>query len=94
MIGAGSDLGLTLVLNGDVNEYYCSSTNSYGFKVLFHSPNEQPKISRYGQMIANGFESHFVLTPLISEASNSIREIPKSIRQCLFENENSLSLFR
>lgn len=33
--GAGQYYGLTLVLDVDVDEYYCSSTASVGFKVLY-----------------------------------------------------------
>lgn len=32
--GSGTHMGLTVVLNVDLDEYFCSSTNSYGFKVL------------------------------------------------------------
>lgn len=31
--GAGSHLGLTIVVNAELNEYYCSSEASHGFKV-------------------------------------------------------------
>lgn len=31
--GAGSHLGLTLVLDANLDDYYCSSTASTGFKV-------------------------------------------------------------
>lgn len=93
-IGTGSELGLTLVLNADINEYYCSSTNSYGFKVRIHSPNETPKMAHYGISVANGFESNMVVTPTISEASYTVRSIPKDVRQCIFEDENMLSYYR
>lgn len=32
-IGPGKSLGLTIILNSNYNDYYCSSTNSAGFKV-------------------------------------------------------------
>ncbi|XP_029346818.1 pickpocket protein 28-like [Acyrthosiphon pisum] len=32
--GAGNHLGLTLVLDAEIEEYYCSSEVSYGFKVI------------------------------------------------------------
>lgn len=32
--GAGNHLGLTLVLDAEIGEYYCSSEVSYGFKVI------------------------------------------------------------
>lgn len=31
--GAGAHLGLTMVINLDSDDYYCSSTNSIGLKV-------------------------------------------------------------
>jgi acid-sensing ion channel, other len=31
--GAGSHMGLSIILDANVNEYYCSSTSSSGFKV-------------------------------------------------------------
>lgn len=37
-LGSGSHLGLYVILNGDVTDYYCSSTNSAGFKILLHNP--------------------------------------------------------
>jgi hypothetical protein len=32
-MGAGSDRGLTIALDVDTEEYYCSSDSSIGFKV-------------------------------------------------------------
>lgn len=34
-VGAGSSMGLQIILNGHVDDYYCSSTNGLGFKVGF-----------------------------------------------------------
>lgn len=87
-------MGLKLVLNAAVNEYHCSLTCGYGFKVLVHSPHELPEIDEYGLAIANGFESRIIATPVIARASNAVRHIPMNIRQCFFENENNLKLYR
>lgn len=92
--GSGNSLGLTLVLNAAINEYYCSSTNGYGFKVLVHSPHELPETNEYGLGIPNGYESRLVATPIISRASDAVRHIPMKIRQCIFENESFLTLYR
>lgn len=86
--------GLTLLLDVAEEEYYCSSTNSYGFKVLLHSPNETPKIAYYGSAVANGYETRIVIVPTLSEASYSVRKVARSIRQCLFESENYLTFYR
>lgn len=87
-------MGLTLMLDVSENEYYCSSTDSFGFKVLLHSPNELPKISNFGTAISNGYETRVVIEPTLSEASYSIRSIPQKIRQCVFESENNLHFYR
>lgn len=44
--GSGTHIGLSLVLNASISEYYCGTTNSLGFKVLAHSPNELPEGKR------------------------------------------------
>lgn len=92
--GTGHKMGLTLMLDVAEREYYCSSTDSYGFKILLHSPNELPKISNYGTAISNGYETRVVIEPTLSEASYSIRSIPQKIRQCVFESENTLHFYR
>lgn len=92
--GTGREAGLSLVLNADISEYYCSSTNSYGFKALVHNPIEQPKIAHYGSTLANGFETSMVVTPIVAESARSIRNVPKHIRQCIFEDENILIFYR
>lgn len=92
-IGSGSRLGLSLILNVALDEYYCSSRSGYGFKVLLHAPHEVP-LPEFGVGISNGFESRMVATPLISGASKAIRRIPMHIRQCVYQSENFLTFYR
>lgn len=94
LVGSGNELGLSLILNADINDYYCSSTRSYGFKVLLHSPNDLPRVAHYGAAIPNGYESRIVIIPTVTEASNAIRKISRKIRRCIFENENFLQFYR
>lgn len=87
-------MGLSLILNVDMSDYYCSSTKSYGFKILLHSPNDLPTIAHYGVAVPNGYESRIVIQPTIMEASNAVRKVDRRIRRCLFEDENDLSFYR
>lgn len=59
------------MLNAATAEYFCSSTNSYGFKILLHSPNDSPKIAHYGTSIPNGFESYIAVKPIVVETTNA-----------------------
>ena len=92
--GAGSHMGLTLILDAQLAEYYCSTTSSSGFKILLHPPSETPKISEFGFFVSPGEETRVVITPRLSDASDLIRRVPKKQRQCIFANEGNLSYFR
>lgn len=94
IIGTGTNLGLTILLDAGISEYYCSSTNSYGFKFLLHSPNEAPRITNYGTQVSNGYESRVVIAPTLSEATDAIKKLPVNVRQCYFESENYLTYYR
>lgn len=86
-------MGLTLIMNADFGNYYCSSTSSSGFKILLHSPIETPRIASFGFSVTTGFETNVVITPKISEASEMIRNVPIGKRQCMFANEANLSFY-
>lgn len=92
--GAGNHLGLTVVLDAQVDDYYCSSTSGAGFKILLHNPIETPKIANYGFFVQPGKETQITVTPRISDASNLIRKVAKNLRQCIFANEGNLSYFK
>lgn len=92
--GSGSHMGLSVTLNAMINDYYCSSTNAAGFKILLHSPVETPKIAEFGFSIEPGLETRVSITPRISDASELIRRVPKKIRQCVFASEDNLTYFK
>lgn len=63
-------------------------------QVLLHSPTETPQLENFGFSITPGYESRVVITPIISDASNQVRPIPQSQRNCIFASEGNLSYFR
>lgn len=87
-------MGLYVILNANVSDYYCSSTNSVGFKILFHNPTETPRLSDFGMLAGPNRESRFVITPKINTASARIRNVPVEKRQCIFAGEIDLKYFR
>lgn len=87
-------MGLFVVMNASVSDYYCSSTNSAGFKLIMHSPIETPNIANYGTALTPGLETRIIINPRFSEASDRLRSIPIKQRQCIFANERQLSYFK
>ncbi|XP_012527253.2 pickpocket protein 28 [Monomorium pharaonis] len=92
--GAGLYYGLTLALDVEMNEYYCSSTAGAGFKMLLHNPVETPKIADFAFSITPGEETRVIIRPRISSASPSIIHIPKNKRKCFFTTERKLRYYR
>lgn len=87
-------MGLHVVLNANIDEYYCSSTQSAGFKILLHSPVEKPLISNYGILVSPGVETRLIVQPRFGTASHRLRNIEVKKRVCLFADEKNLTYFR
>ncbi|XP_017077679.1 pickpocket protein 28 [Drosophila eugracilis] len=92
--GTGITLGFTAVLNAEMSEYYCSSTNGPGFKVYFHNPIEVPMVKEAGLITAIGYETNYRIEMVRAEAVPAIRSISRDGRQCLFNDEKELIFYR
>ncbi|XP_011164616.2 pickpocket protein 28 [Solenopsis invicta] len=92
--GAGQTYGLTLALDVDINEYYCSSTAGAGFKMLLHSPVETPKIADFAFSITPGEETRVIIRPRIMTANSRIFHISQKKRKCFFTKERKLRYYR
>ncbi|XP_072758970.1 pickpocket protein 28 isoform X2 [Anoplolepis gracilipes] len=92
--GSGLYYGLTLVLDVEADEYYCSSTAGMGFKMLLHNPVETPKIADFSFSITPGEETRVIIRPRISTANPSIISIPQKKRKCFFTAERKLRYYR
>lgn len=63
-------------------------------KVLVHNPAELPKVSNYGFVVTAGREARIPIEPVYEDALPTIRSIKKSVRRCLFSDENDLAYYR
>ncbi|CAG9771852.1 unnamed protein product [Ceutorhynchus assimilis] len=93
-LGAGAHLGLSIILDAQINNYYCSSTRSVGFKVMLSNPIETPKMADFGFLISPGFENRITVQPVVREATATLRDIAIEKRQCYFSNERPLQYYR
>lgn len=87
-------MGLTMLAVVHSSDYFCSSTNTAGLKMLLHSPNEIPRIADYGFTLAAGRESFVMIRPQIAVASPLIQSIAPHQRRCVFANELRLVHYR
>ncbi|EDV52668.2 pickpocket protein 28 isoform X1 [Drosophila erecta] len=93
-VGVGASMGLQIVLNGHVDDYFCSSTNGQGFKVLLYNPIDQPRMKESGLPVMIGHQTSFRIIARNVEAIPSIRNIHRTKRQCIFSDEQELLFYR
>lgn len=86
-------MGLSVTLNMQKNQYYCSSSSSFGFKFAIHPPNEAPNVRETGIFIEAGKETKLRLKHDKIESEQHLRSIRKELRHCLFWNEHKLKFF-
>ncbi|XP_014094082.2 pickpocket protein 28 [Bactrocera oleae] len=91
--GTGESLGLSITLDVEADKYYCSSTNSVGFKLSLHSPNESPNVHETGVLIAPGNETKVRVRPDKTETTQKLRSVDTKYRRCLFHDERKLLYF-
>ncbi|XP_065341967.1 pickpocket protein 28-like [Cloeon dipterum] len=92
--GAGKHLGLTIILDLELHEYFCSSTASAGLKMLLHNPVESPKMSSFGAAISPGKENFVVIRPELTRSTGKIEPTKVNKRHCFFLHERSLRFYR
>lgn len=91
--GTGESLGLTITLDVQADEYYCSSTNSIGFKMAMHSPTETPNVREVGLLVAAGYETKARVRIEKLEADQKLHKVHLKHRQCEFQDEHKLKYF-
>ncbi|KAK9752065.1 Amiloride-sensitive sodium channel [Popillia japonica] len=92
--GAGAHLGLSVVVDAQLDSYYCQTTNSAGFKVLLSNPIETPKMADFGFFMRPGLEARIVIKPQKVESTETLKNIDVSKRQCFFPEERYLQFYR
>ncbi|XP_075158000.1 pickpocket protein 28-like [Haematobia irritans] len=91
--GVGESLGLSVTIDVQEDKYYCSSSNSIGFKFAIHSPNETPNIHEIGVFVEPGKETNMQIRPEKTESDRNLRKMSTKLRQCLFHSERRLKFF-
>ena len=90
----GLSMGLTVVLDVEKEEYFCSGFESIGFKALLHAPITTPEMVEFGFALSPGTENFISVSPEYIFANEAIHHIDYEIRQCFLESERSLHYYQ
>ncbi|XP_063233569.1 sodium channel protein Nach-like [Bacillus rossius redtenbacheri] len=88
----GSNMGLSIVVNSEIDDYYFPLISSYGTKVLLFKPNDYPDTASGGlveHLVPVGAEVSLRLQATSVYADASIKGFTLKQRGCLFKSELS-----
>ena len=93
-IAPGKSMGLNVMLNVKEDEYYCSGTESVGFKTLLHMPMAMPELLEYGYGVYPGMETWVSVVPEMVVVDTAIHKFDYHQRQCYLNDDRDLYFFR
>nr|XP_036231447.1 pickpocket protein 28 [Bactrocera oleae] len=91
--GTGVSMGLSLILDAELDNYYCSTTNGPGFKIGMHNAIEATTIRETALILPVSFETRLRIDVTSTEATATVRHLRRNERQCLFNGEENLLYF-
>lgn len=94
MAGCGYPTGLSVHLNPQIEDYFGSYINSYGFRILIHDAYNIGDQNAETKVVATKRESFIRINPESTYATTDIQYMPASMRNCLFSYERKMSLMR
>ena len=93
-LAPGKSMGLSVMLNAKEDEYFCSATESVGFKILLHMPMTMPELLEYGFAVSPGTENFISVTPEKIAADKTIHKFDYHLRQCYLNEDKELHFFK
>ncbi|CAL8113040.1 unnamed protein product [Orchesella dallaii] len=90
---AGKASGLMFLLDPALNEYFCTSSDSTGFKLSVHFSADVPHVTDFGLAIRPNYEHFVSVTPDVIKADDVIRSYAINKRNCYFEGEFPLKYY-
>ncbi|XP_059352662.1 pickpocket protein 28-like [Daphnia carinata] len=91
--GEGVQMGLTVLLDAQIDDYALTSSFFHGFKVLIHHPEDQPDPSTKGFAVSPGNEVYVGVTASSIFSTEDVRLLAPTARNCRYNNENTLNYF-
>ncbi|ODM96336.1 Pickpocket protein 28 [Orchesella cincta] len=93
-IKAGKTYGLSILLNPDLGEYFCTSSDSVGFRLAPHLPIDVPHVMDLGIAIKPNTEVFLGIKPEITLADPDIKDFKLEKRNCYFQGEKELAYYK
>ncbi|CAG7733824.1 unnamed protein product [Allacma fusca] len=90
---SGKTFGLSILLDPDLGEYFCTTSDSVGFRLTTHLSIDSPHVADYGIAIPPNAEVYVNLNAEITMAEDNIRSYSLDKRNCYFPQEHDLTYY-
>ncbi len=90
---SGLPYGLSMLLDPNIEDYYCPASDSLGLRYILHTPVEMPHVSEFSSIVDLEKEILIEVHPDVTNADDDIRKIEPEKRLCYFGREKSLRFF-
>ncbi len=77
---AGKVSGLSFLLDPDLDEYFCTSSDSTGFRLVTHLSTDSPHVTDFGLAIRPNSEHFVSVRPEITLADDTIDQSIDTVR--------------
>ncbi|XP_058830343.1 pickpocket protein 28-like [Topomyia yanbarensis] len=88
--GAGKNVGLSVIVDIQPDNYLAPAKSFYGAEVFVHNPQDFPSDSDLVDTIQPGWDVDFCVTPFPIGSSSSLKRVPLLQRQCYMADEGKL----
>ncbi|XP_034239542.1 sodium channel protein Nach-like [Thrips palmi] len=93
---AGPMMGLSVLVNSNLSEYFYPLLPTTGIKLLVFNPNDYPDTASGGlieKLVMTQQEVFFTLSSVTTKPTTEVQDLPKNRRSCLFSTEVAFSSF-
>ncbi|CAL8109590.1 unnamed protein product [Orchesella dallaii] len=91
---AGMPYGLSILVDANLDDWYCPISDAEGFRFLLHNPLEMPHIEEFASVLDLNKEILIEVHPDVTSADDDIRNINQKDRHCYFPKEMKLDFFQ
>lgn len=85
--GAGENVGLSIRIEVEPDNYVAYSKSFYGAKILIHDPEDFPQTSVTTAIGQPGYDLTIAVLPSVIVSEPGIKGLSQLQRNCLFEDE-------
>ncbi|KAJ9580041.1 hypothetical protein L9F63_004334, partial [Diploptera punctata] len=86
-------MGLSVLLNPNMNDYFVSTMFSTGVRMLVHGADDFPDDTATEKILPVGRELLLRVTPTSGYCTDSVQDVSPEVRECVFESERKLHYF-